>query len=88
MRGGGRSKGNLMSLMLGRGCGAWLPLNINIYCMTSLAFVSQGECEPHSPETRQWKRRVASLESETEILGRIIRIHEATLEEICELVFQ
>jgi hypothetical protein len=37
---------------------------------------------------RQWKRRAASLESETEILGRIIRVHEATLEEISELVFQ
>jgi hypothetical protein len=50
-------------------------LNINIYCMTSLAFASQGECEPHSPEMHHWRRRVASLESETEILGRIIRTH-------------
>jgi len=54
----------------------------------SLTFASQGESEPYSPPVRQWKRRAASLESETEILGRIIRVHEATLEEISELVLQ
>lgn len=56
--------------------------------MASLAFASQGECEPHGSETRHLKRRVASLENEVEILSRIVRINEATLEEISELVSQ